>query len=133
MLYDNAPDTDKTAVKYITARIARLESEKYRLLCEVGRLKADRKSNTDHKILHNVMDKRKELSFENKRSVIGVLVEKILVFRDKIVILCLPFCIYQQNQISIIYKYDQHSEKSIVYFFHSCVILKLKCKYCSIK
>ena len=50
------------------------------------KLKADRqkRNETDYKVLHNVMDKWNELSFEDKRSVIELLIEKILVFPDKI-------------------------------------------------
>lgn len=80
------PDTDKTAAKYINNRIAKLDSEKTELSRETERLKADRlkKSDTDYKVLHNVMDKWNELSFDDKRSVIEVLIEKILVFPDRI-------------------------------------------------
>lgn len=80
------PDTDKATAKYINARITKLDSEKSELSHETERLKADRlkKNDTNYKVLHNVMDKWDELSFDDKRSVIEVLIEKILVFPDKI-------------------------------------------------
>ncbi len=79
-------DTDKATAKYINNRIAKLDSEKSELSHEADKLKADRlkKNDTDYKVLHNVMDKWNELSFDDKRSVIEVLIEKILVFPDKI-------------------------------------------------
>ena len=79
-------DTDKTAAKYINNRIAKLDSEKNELLREAERMKADRqkKSDTDYKVLHNVMDKWNGLSFDDKRSVIELLIEKIFVFPDRI-------------------------------------------------
>ena len=80
------PDIDKTTVKYINERIAKLDSQKTELSREADKLKADRqkRNETDYKVLHNVMDKWNELSFEDKRSVIELLIEKILVFPDKI-------------------------------------------------
>ena len=87
-LVDNImlPDIDKTTVKYINERIAKLDSQKTELSREADKLKADRqkRNETDYKVLHNVMDKWNELSFEDKRSVIELLIEKILVFPDKI-------------------------------------------------
>jgi DNA invertase Pin-like site-specific DNA recombinase len=80
------PDIDKTTVKYINERIAKLDSQKTELSREADKLKADRqkKNETDYNVLHNVMDKWDELSFEDKRSVIELLIEKILVFPDRI-------------------------------------------------
>lgn len=80
------PDTDKATAKYINNRIAKFDSKKTELSREAERLKADRlkKNDTDYKVLHNVMDKWEELSFDDKRSVIELLIEKILVFPDKI-------------------------------------------------
>lgn len=80
------PDIDKTTVKYINERIAKLDSQKTELSLEADKLKAERqkRSATDFKVLHNVMDKWDELSFEDKRSVIELLIEKILVFPDRI-------------------------------------------------
>ena len=80
------PDIDKTTVKYINDRIAKLDSQKTELSREADRLRADRqkKSDTNFKVLHNVMDKWNELTFEDKRSVIELLIEKIFVFPDRI-------------------------------------------------
>lgn len=80
------PDIDKTTVKYINERIAKLDSQKTELSLEADKLKAERqkRSATDFKVLHNVMDKWDELSFEDKRSVIELMIEKILVFPDRI-------------------------------------------------
>ena len=80
------PDIDKTTVKYINERIAKLDSRKVELSRECDKLRADRqkRSETDFKVLHNVMDKWDELTFDDKRSVVELLIEKILVFPDRI-------------------------------------------------
>lgn len=80
------PDIDKTTVKYINERIAKLDGQKTEFSREADKLRADRQKRnaTDFKVLHNVMDKWDELSFEDKRSVIELLIEKILVFPDRI-------------------------------------------------
>lgn len=80
------PDTDKTAMKYINGRIAKIDSQKCELSKEIERLKAERlkRSDKDYQVLHNVMSKWDELTFDDKRSVVEVLIEKILVFPDKI-------------------------------------------------
>lgn len=80
------PDTDKTAAKYINSRIAKLDTEKSELSHQAARLRADRqkKDNAHCTVLHNVMDKWNELSFDDKRSVIEVLIEKILVYPDRL-------------------------------------------------
>ena len=80
------PDIDKTTVRYVNERIAKLDGQKTELSREADRLRADRRKRigTDKKVLHNVMDKWNELSFEDKRSVTELLIEKILLFPDRI-------------------------------------------------
>ena len=80
------PDTDKTAMKYINGRIAKLDGQKSELSKEIERLKAERlkRSDKDYQVLHNVMSKWDELTFDDKRSVVEILIEKIFVFPDKI-------------------------------------------------
>ena len=80
------PDIDKTTVRYVNERIAKLDGQKTELSRESDRLRADRRKRdgTDKKVLHNVMDKWNELSFEDKRSVTELLIEKILLFPDRI-------------------------------------------------
>lgn len=79
-------DIDKTTVKYINERISKLDGQKVELSCECDKLRAERKKNseTDYNVLHDVMSKWDELSFNDKRSVVELLIEKILVFPDKI-------------------------------------------------
>ena len=80
------PDIDKTTVKYINERISKLDGQKVELSREADKLRTERqkRSETDYNVLHDVMSKWDELSFEDKRSVIELLIEKILVFPDKI-------------------------------------------------
>ena len=80
------PDTDKTTLKYINSRISKLDKEKSELLDDIKKLKLDKqkKSSLNHKVLRDAMSKWDELSFDDKRSVIEVLIEKILVFPDKV-------------------------------------------------
>ena len=82
------PDIDKTTVRYINERIAKLDSQMTELSREADRLRAERqkRSKTDDKVLHDVMSKWDELTFEDKRSVVELLIGKILVFPDRIVI-----------------------------------------------
>ena len=80
------PDIDKTTVKYINERIAKLDGQKTELSREADTLRAERqkRSETDYNVLHDVMSKWDELTFEDKRSVVELLIEKILVFPDRI-------------------------------------------------
>ena len=79
-------DIDKTTVKYINERISKLDGQKVELSREADKLRTGRqkRSETDYNVLHDVMSKWDELSFNDKRSVVELLIEKILVFPDKI-------------------------------------------------
>lgn len=79
-------DIDKTTVKYINERISKLDGQKVELSREADKLRTERqkRSETDYNVLHDVMSKWDELSFNDKRSVVELLIEKILVFPDKI-------------------------------------------------
>ena len=79
-------DVDKTTVKYINKKISQLDSEKLDLKNGIENLKNDtyKKNDKDYKQLKDVMSKWEELSFDDKRSVVEVLIKKILVYPDKI-------------------------------------------------
>lgn len=81
-----SPDTDKTALRYINGKISRLDTEKMNIETDIECLKNDRlKDNEfDGKELNDVMSKWDKLSFDDKRSVVEVLIKKILVYPDKI-------------------------------------------------
>ena len=79
-------EIDKTAVKYINKKISQLDSEKLDVKTNIDDLKNDayKKSDKDYKQLCNVTSKWDELTFDDKRSVVEVLIKKIMVYPDKI-------------------------------------------------
>ncbi len=87
-------DLDKTAIKYINKKISSLDKEKDSLSDEIEKIKAGamRDKGADFKKIDNAMSKWDELSFDDKRSVVEVLIEKILVFPDKIEIRWKVYC-----------------------------------------
>ncbi|MBR2175561.1 MAG: recombinase family protein, partial [Clostridia bacterium] len=79
-------EVDKVTIKYINSKIAELDEERTSVLNELDRLKTEQsqKNNTDYKVLRDVMSKWEKLSFDDKRSVVELLVRKILVYPDKV-------------------------------------------------
>lgn len=70
----------------MNSRINLLHNEKTSLNDEMEKLEIEaiRNSGTDYKVLRDVMTKWNDLSFDDKRSVVELLINKILVFSDKI-------------------------------------------------
>lgn len=79
-------DVDQTVLKYINGKIAKLDMEKMNIATDIEKLKSDKVNNGefDCKELIDVMSKWEELSFEDKRSVVEVLIKRILVYPEKI-------------------------------------------------
>ncbi len=80
-----SPDMDRTVLKYIKGKISKLDSEKMNIKTDIEQLKNTGMTDEfDGRELVNVMSKWEELSFDDKRSVVEVLIKKILVYPDKI-------------------------------------------------
>lgn len=79
-------DLENTAIKYINKKISSLDNEKTNLANEIEKIKIGviKDKSADYKKIDNAMSKWDELSFDDKRSVVETLIEKILVFPDKV-------------------------------------------------
>ena len=79
-------EANKITLDYVNSRINLLHNEKTSLNDEMEKLEIEaiRNSGTDYKVLRDVMTKWNDLSFDDKRSVVELLINKILVFSDKI-------------------------------------------------
>lgn len=81
-------DLDKVTIRYINIKIKKMDEEKVKITHDIDRLQSERTAKKpDYNILRNVMSKWSELSFEDKRSVSELLIEKILVYPDNIEII----------------------------------------------
>ena len=80
--------TNQAAISHIEKRIAELDREKNEIESQITAIKAEQESKQiNHKKLHNVMSKWSKLSFDDKRSVVDLLIEKIDVYTDRIQII----------------------------------------------
>lgn len=86
-LIDKIVDADKITIEYINKTIKELDNEKKDLFDKIEELKNKSNSPLDFKILHNVISKWDNLEFNEKRDVVELLIEKIIVFSDKIEII----------------------------------------------
>lgn len=70
--------------KYIDAKISRLDNEKRSLSMEIDRIRFNMQNNTcpDTHELKNIMAHWDDLSFEDKRNVVEILIHKITVYKD---------------------------------------------------
>lgn len=82
-------DIDKTTIMYINNKIAKLDAEKADCVRELDHLIDNQQNDKQeqYNILYDVMSKWEDLSFDDKCGVVNVLIEKILVFPDKVEIL----------------------------------------------
>lgn len=86
-LVDRLIDADKTTVEYINKTINELDKEKRDLSDRITELQNKSNDPIDFKILHNVISQWDNLSFDEKRDVVELLIEKIIVYSDKIEII----------------------------------------------
>ncbi len=79
------PEIDKITIKYINEKISKLDKEKKDIESEIEKLEIDKKKDGDasYIVLKDVMTKWENLSFDEKRDVVDLLIKKILVFPDK--------------------------------------------------
>lgn len=79
------PEMDKITIRYINIKIRKLDEEKSFVYEEIEKLRSENsQKKTDYTILRNVMSKWDELSFEDQRSVTELLIDKILVYPEKV-------------------------------------------------
>lgn len=83
-LIDRIVDADSTTVSYINQKIKKLDSEKTALLEQIDKMEEADNKLPDFKALNNVMSVWDKLSFDEKRDVVYLLIEKITVFPDKV-------------------------------------------------
>ena len=87
VLVDRLTESDATAAVYINQKIKKLDSEKNELLQQISRLEESENKLPDLKALTNVMSVWDRLSFDEKRDVVQLIIEKVTVYPDKIEII----------------------------------------------
>lgn len=80
---------DNTTITYINKRIAELDVQKNKLTNQIDELnnKKDEDKLNNYEELKDTMSKWNAMEFDDKRAVINLLIEKILVYSDKIEII----------------------------------------------
>ena len=86
-LVDMLMQADETSMKYIQEKIRELDGNKQCKLDEIQRLKSNRANNLNLGELHNVMNLWDKLSFDDKRGVAELLIEKISVYPKSVEII----------------------------------------------
>lgn len=81
-LIDKLTEADSTTASYINQKIKKLDSEKTELLQQIGRLE-EAESKLPDKALTNVMSVWDKLSFDDKRDVVQLIIDRITVFPDR--------------------------------------------------
>ena len=87
ILLERLTEADSTTASYINQKIKSLDSEKTAILQQISRIEEAESQLPDFKALTNVMSVWNKLSFDDKRSVVQLVIEKILVFPDKVEII----------------------------------------------
>lgn len=83
-LVESIVNADKTSMMYINKKIGRLDTDKKTLENEIEKIKTENEDTPDSDELTNVMSLWDKLEFDDKRSVIELLIDKILVFPNKV-------------------------------------------------
>ena len=86
-LVDMLMKEDETSMKYIQEKIRELDGSKQCKLNDIRQLKINRTNNNSLEGLHNVMDLWDKLSFDDKRGVAELLIEKITVYPKSVEII----------------------------------------------
>ena len=77
--------TNKLTISYIEKKIEELDSQKQNIEQQISDAERENKDkNVNHKQLHDVMSKWDELSFDDKRSVVNLLIQRITVYNDHV-------------------------------------------------
>lgn len=83
-LVDRIVEADSTTVSYINQKIKKLDLEKTAMLQRISKLEEAENSLPDFKVLHNVMSVWDRLSFDDKRDVIELIIDKIVVYPERV-------------------------------------------------
>ena len=83
-LIDKLTEADSTTASYINQKIKKLDSEKTELLQQISRLEEKESKLPDFKALTNVMSVWDKLSFDDKRDVVQLIIDRITVFPDRV-------------------------------------------------
>lgn len=83
-LIDKLTEADSTTASYINQKIKKLDSEKTELLQQISRLEEAESKLPDFKALTNVMSVWDKLSFDDKRDVVQLIIDRITVFPDRV-------------------------------------------------
>ncbi|MBQ2176840.1 MAG: recombinase family protein [Alphaproteobacteria bacterium] len=75
---------NEVVISYVNENVAGLDNKKKRLLSEIEKLKETRKHSHKYEELFDVMSKWDELSFDDKRGVVALLIKRINIFTDRI-------------------------------------------------
>ena len=77
--------TNKLTISYIEKKIGELDAQKRNIEQQLSDIEREHKDKSvNHKQLHDVMSKWDELSFDDKRSVVKLLIQQITVFIDHV-------------------------------------------------
>lgn len=83
-LINKFAQADVTTVNYINKTVQELDTEKRQFMDEIDRLRNSENNTLVCKELHNVISKWNDLSFDEKRAVANLLIEKVAVFPDRV-------------------------------------------------
>ncbi len=83
-LIDRIIEADSATSSYINQKIKKLDWEKSALLQQISKLEEAENSFPDFKVLNNVMSVWDKLSFDDKRDVIEIIVDKIVVYPERV-------------------------------------------------
>ena len=83
-LIDKLTEADSMTASYINQKIKKLDSEKTELLQQISRLEEAESKLPDFKALTNVMSVWDKLSFDDKRDVVQLIIDRITVFPDRV-------------------------------------------------
>lgn len=86
-LVDRIADAESTTVSYINQKIKKLDSEKNSLLNQISKLEEAESKLPDFKALTNVMSVWERLTFDEKRDVVQLLIDKTIVYPDRVEIM----------------------------------------------
>lgn len=80
---------DNTTITYINKRISELDTQKNKLTSQIDEMnkKKENENSKNYDELKNAMSKWETMEFDDKRAVVNLLIEKIMVYPDRIEIM----------------------------------------------
>ena len=83
-LMEKLVDANDTLLKYINKRIVELDNAKKQILSDLNTLTLSQNNITNSKTIVDHVDKWDKLSFDDKRSVVDALIDKIMVSDESV-------------------------------------------------